>query len=148
MTIARNPLLRWLAACALAPALLHPGAVRAEGTPAPIHQLRVYEIFDDTREAFHDRFRDHAARIMARHGFDIVAIWESRGEDGRPRFVYLLEWPDEATMRERWAGFMADEEWARIKRDTAREHGQFVGNIEEHVLVLSDYSPQRSLAGD
>lgn len=47
-------------------------------------------------------------------------------------------------MRERWAGFMADEEWARIKRETAREHGRFVGDIEEHVLVPTEYSPQAS----
>jgi hypothetical protein len=28
-----------------------------------IHQLRIYEIFEDTKDAFHARFRDHAARI-------------------------------------------------------------------------------------
>jgi hypothetical protein len=39
-----------------------------------IHQLRVYEIFEDTKAAFHARFRDHAARIMRRHGFDIAAM--------------------------------------------------------------------------
>jgi hypothetical protein len=108
---------------------------------APIHQLRVYELFDDTRSAFHDRFRDHAARIMDRHGFDIVAIWESRSEQGRPQFVYLLQWPDEATMRTRWDAFMADEEWSAIKRRTGAEHGDFVGGIEEKTLRVVDYSP-------
>ncbi|HEX3524813.1 MAG TPA: hypothetical protein VHT52_22335 [Stellaceae bacterium] len=32
-----------------------------------IHQLRIYEIFEDTKNAFHARFRDHAARIMRRY---------------------------------------------------------------------------------
>ena len=27
-----------------------------------IHQLRIYEIFDNNKKAFHDRFRDHAMR--------------------------------------------------------------------------------------
>lgn len=27
---------------------------------------------------------------------------------GRLEFVYLFDWPDEATMRAAWAGFMAD----------------------------------------
>jgi hypothetical protein len=135
---------RLLAICISASALIQHGDVRAAEAATPIQQLRVYEIYDETRDAFHDRFRDHAARIMDRHGFHIVATWESRGEDGRPRFAYLLQWPDEATMRERWAGFMADEEWARIKRETAREHGRFVGDIEEHVLVPTEYSPQAS----
>jgi hypothetical protein len=43
-----------------------------------IHQLRIYEIFDNNKEAFHDRFRDHAMRIMAKYDFKIVATWESK----------------------------------------------------------------------
>ena len=39
-----------------------------------IHQLRIYQLFDNTKEAFHERFRDHAQRIMARHDFHIVAM--------------------------------------------------------------------------
>lgn len=108
--------------------------------PGPVQQLRIYEIFDDTRDAFHDRFRDHAARIMEKYGFEIVAIWESRRDD-RLEFVYLLEWPDEQTMRDSWERFMADEEWAEIKRETGREHGRFVGGIEERTLRPTDYSP-------
>ena len=109
-----------------------------------IHQLRIYQLFDDTREAFHERFRDHAQRIMERYDFHIVAMWESRNEDG-PQFVYLLEWPDEQTMKDRWAAFMEDQEWSDIKAETARIHGQFVGGIEERTLILTDYSPRRSL---
>jgi hypothetical protein len=35
-----------------------------------VHQLRIYEIFDHNKQAFHDRFRNHAMRIMtaAKHG--------------------------------------------------------------------------------
>jgi hypothetical protein len=43
-----------------------------------IHQLRIYEIFDNNKKAFHDRFRDHAMRIMAKYDFKIVATWESK----------------------------------------------------------------------
>ena len=109
-----------------------------------IHQLRIYQLFDNTREAFHERFRDHAERIMERYDFHIVAMWESRTEKG-PEFVYLLEWPDEQTMKDRWAAFMADQEWSDIKVETGRIHGQFVGDIEDRTLFLTDYSPNRSL---
>ncbi|MDH5834102.1 NIPSNAP family protein [Luteimonas kalidii] len=145
--MSHRPLPRRLLAACLLLLLLHAAPLLAREA-GPIHQLRVYEIFDGTRQAFHDRFRDHAARIMARHGFHIVSIWESRAEDGTPRFVYLLQWPDEATMRTRWAAFMADEEWSRIKRETGREHGRFVGGIEEHVLLPTDYSPQAAFRRD
>ncbi|GHD59404.1 hypothetical protein GCM10017083_43540 [Thalassobaculum fulvum] len=106
-----------------------------------IHQLRIYQIFEDTRAAFHDRFRDHAARLMRQHGFDIRAMWEAR-TDTRREFVYLLAWPDEATLRARWDAFMADAEWSRIKRETgAAAGGPLVGEIEDRVLVPVDHLP-------
>ena len=117
---------------------------RALAEAEVIHQLRIYQLFDNTREAFHERFRDHAQRIMERYDFHIVAMWESPTEDG-PEFVYLLEWPDEQTMKDRWGAFMEDQEWSDIKAETASIHGQFVGGIEERTLILTDYSPMRSL---
>ena len=105
-----------------------------------IHQLRIYEIFEHNKAAFHERFRDHAMRIMQTYGFDILAMWEApTGE--RTEFVYLLTWPDEATMRDAWARFMADEEWKEIKRVTSAQHGDLVGEIEDRTLVLTSYSP-------
>jgi hypothetical protein len=54
-----------------------------------IHQLRIYEIFEYNKVAFHERFRDHAARIMRKYGFNILAMWEAK-MDRRTEFVYLL----------------------------------------------------------
>ena len=107
-----------------------------------IHQLRVYEIFEGNKAAFHDRFRDHAARIMERHGFRILAIWEASDED-RTEFVYLLEWPDAEAMAEGWRRLAADEEWSEVKRETAAVHGPLVGEIDERVLHAVPYSPNR-----
>jgi hypothetical protein len=123
----------------LACAIFPPTPAGAEAGEV-VHQLRIYELFDDTREAFHERFRDHAQRIMARYDFRIVAMWESR-TDERIEFAYLLEWPDEETMKEQWAAFMADQEWSDIKAETSRIHGRFVGEIEDRTLSLTDYSP-------
>ena len=105
-----------------------------------IHQLRIYEIFERNKAAFHDRFRDHAARIMRAYGFDIIAMWETQTDD-RTEFVYLLAWPDEPTMRSAWARFMADEEWKEIKRVTSAQYGDLVGAIQDRVLVPTSYSP-------
>jgi len=80
-----------------------------------IHQLRIYEIFEQNKAAFHDRFRDHAARIMKSYGFDIIATWESKTND-RTEFVYLLAWPDEQTMLQAWGQFRADGRRSRSLR--------------------------------
>ncbi|HKP70589.1 MAG TPA: NIPSNAP family protein, partial [Pyrinomonadaceae bacterium] len=93
-----------------------------------IHQLRVYEIFDNTRTAFHARFKDHAMRIMKRYDFKIVGIWENRSAD-KLEFVYLLEWKDEATMNAKWKSFLADQEWIDIKKRTNSDTAPLIGNI-------------------
>ena len=109
-----------------------------------IHQLRIYEIFEENKAAFHARFRDHAVRIMRTYGFEIIAMWESQS-DQRTEFVYILVWPDEATKVAAWSKFMADEEWKAIKRVTSAEHGVLVGNIEDRTLVQTPYSPLKSV---
>jgi heme-degrading monooxygenase HmoA len=107
-----------------------------------IQQLRIYEIFESNKEAFHARFRDHAARIMRRYGFQILAMWETKFSE-RTEFVYLLQWPDEQTKTTAWSDFMQDKEWAEIKRVTSAEHGLLVGKIEDRTLSLTDYSSFR-----
>jgi hypothetical protein len=148
MTRARL-LTAWLLAVSLlAPSAAIPGAApaaasRTTASPGVVHQLRIYEIFEGNKAGFHDRFRDHAMRIMARHDFRIVSTWEARYA-GRTEFVYLLQWPDEATMKDRWAKFLADSEWVEIKRVT-NAGGALVGEIEDRVLHLTDYSPVKTL---
>lgn len=119
--------------------------ISVEATGSVIHQLRIYEIFDSNKTAFHERFRDHAMRIMTRYGFKIVATWES-WHDNRTELFYLLEWSDTETMKEQWAAFMADQEWAEIKKVTAEAHGTLVGDIKDRTLELTDYSPNGRLA--
>ncbi len=109
-----------------------------------VHQLRIYEIFEHNKAAFHQRFADHAQRIMKTYGFHIVAMWETKNGD-RTEFVYLLEWPDQKTLEASWAKFMADEEWKTIKQETANIHGTLVGEIQDRILTILPYSPTKVL---
>jgi hypothetical protein len=106
-----------------------------------IQQLRIYEIFERNKAAFHARFRDHAAPIMRKYGFRTLGMWEAKGAE-RTEFIYILEWLDEAAKKAAWDAFMRDAEWAEIKRVTAAEHGSLVGAIEDRVLHATDYSPK------
>jgi NIPSNAP protein len=129
----------------IAAVILPQRSLASAGEPQKvIHQLRIYEIFDSNKKAFHDRFRDHAMRIMARYDFKIVATWESK-KDNRTEFVYLLEWPDEETMTDRWAKFLRDPEWIKIKKETGEINGPLVGEIQARTLYLTDYSPHKTL---
>ena len=65
-------------------------------------------------------------------------MWEAK-TDKRTEFVYLLEWPDERTKTSAWMA--EDRRWAEIKRATSAQTGVLVGEIEDRVLVPTDYPP-------
>jgi hypothetical protein len=119
--------------------LLATFAVKAQNT-TPIYQLRVYEIFEKNKKDFHDRFRDQAMVIMKKYNFKITSIWESKSEN-KTEFVYLLEWPDEATMKKAWENFKSDKDWIEIKKQTSAKFGDLVGNVEDRTLIKVNYSP-------
>jgi hypothetical protein len=133
-----------LLAALLATTLAAPSAALADDERlncSPVQQLRIYDVPTKNIDVFHARFRDHAARIMKKYDFHILAMWES-AHHGATEFVYLLNWPDVPTMKARWAAFMADKEWAAIKRETGAKYGEFVNRIEDRTLCKTDYSPQ------
>jgi hypothetical protein len=122
------------------PALPDIAALRQHsGGYGVINQMRIYEIFDDTKQAFLDRFRDHAARIMATHGFRMQAMWVTEYR-GKPAFAYILAWQDEAEMDTAWASFMADQEWKDVKVESAKSGQAMVGEITDLMLDPTDFS--------
>jgi hypothetical protein len=105
-----------------------------------LQQLRIYEINRSNKDAFHRRFQDHALRIMKRHGFRIMDMWES--DTGKKvEFVYVLSWPDKNTMDSRWKDFLADQEWIDIKRKSVAESGELVGEVSSRSMTRVSYSP-------
>lgn len=138
--------MRASAALVLALLLAIPGIVHAQDRHAcasngdELQQLRIYEINRDNKDDFHKRFQHHALRIMQRYGFRVVDAWESdTGE--KIEFVYILAWPDRATMDASWAGFLADQEWIDIKKRTGAESGQLVRKANGQPLRRVSYSP-------
>jgi hypothetical protein len=109
----------------------------------PIHQLRIYQIPENNVKVFHERFRDHASRIMKKYHFNIIAMWESKFNE-KTEFIYLLQWKNKQTMDDSWKQFMADQEWKDIKKRTAELHGNYVDSIQNRTLIVTDYSPRKS----
>ena len=105
-----------------------------------VYQLRIYEVAPDKREVFHARFKNHALRIMKRYGFEVVALWESSSIVNF-EFIYILKWPDAATLERQWKLFFADEEWIAIKKKTASETGEPVLKVTGRLLNAVAYSP-------
>jgi hypothetical protein len=107
---------------------------------ARLQQLRIYEINRENRDPFHQRFQEHALRIMKKYGFDVIDMWESdTGEN--LQFIYVLDWPDRATMDSAWKSFLADAEWIDIKKRSAERHGRLVHEAKGQSLERLVYSP-------
>jgi hypothetical protein len=49
-------------------------------------------------------------------------------------------------MTDRWEKFLHDEEWVKIKKETAETYGSLVGGIQDRTLYLTDSSPRQVLA--
>ncbi|MFC2248301.1 NIPSNAP family protein [Labrys portucalensis] len=140
-TTDRRDVLKCAAAAMTAAFALHAGSSHARRSrKSMIYQLRIYEIFEHNKAAFHARFRDHAVRIMKTYGFDFASLWETTTPE-RTEFVYLLRWPDAETMKASWDRFMADQEWQRIKDETVARDGKMVGVIEDRAMQAVDYAP-------
>lgn len=104
-----------------------------------IRQLRIYQINPGLKLAFDERFRKHAIRIMKSYGFTIVAMWYSELAN-KTEFIYILQWPNEATMDKQWKAFMADAEWEDIKRESRAAHGEMVlAKIRDQILDPVDW---------
>ena len=105
-----------------------------------MYQLRIYEVNPEKRVAFHERFQNHAMRIMKKYGFKIVALWESVTAS-KLEFIYILNWPDMETMERQWKAFLADQEWIDIKKKMDLDIGEPVLKATGRVLEAVKYSP-------
>lgn len=104
-----------------------------------LHQLRIYQINPKLKNEFDIRFRDHASRIMHKHGFEIVAMWYAESVEGL-EFIYILRWPDEATKEKKWATFMSDNEWDKIKHESREKHGEMVlAKVRDQIISETDW---------
>ncbi|MFN0263209.1 NIPSNAP family protein [Tepidamorphus sp. 3E244] len=83
---------------------------------AMIYEWRVYTANEGCFERMKQRFVDHTARILARHGIALLGLFEAPDGDGK--LYYLTAHADEASRDNAWAAFKADEEWQTIKRES------------------------------
>lgn len=96
-----------------------------------IYELRIYDIIPDRRAALYDRFRKGALRLLRKHGFRIIDMWEPT--DAREKLFYLLAWTN-ATERDKcWRAFRIDPAWQKLKTET-EEGGPMVTKMDYYLL--------------
>jgi heme-degrading monooxygenase HmoA len=105
-----------------------------------IYELRIYDVVPNRREALYDRFKNSALRLLAKHGFRIIDMWEPT--DGQEKLVYLLSWRDENERAETWHAFRHDPDWQQLKTSTEAE-GMMVTRMDYLLLGSLPFTPHR-----
>lgn len=104
-----------------------------------LYELRTYEIPNNNRRVFHERFESHAIRLMKHHGFEIIGCFNEIIGDMQ-NFTYLLAWQDLNARQNSWSEFNANSEWINIKKESAAKHGEIVRGTSSKILEPTSYS--------
>jgi len=109
---------------------------------APVYELRTYTASPGRLEDILTRFRDHAVRLLARHGMVSVGYWlPMDAKDGAgDKLVYILRHPSREAAVAAWAAFRADPDWQAAAK-ASEVHGKIVAKVESEFLAAADYSP-------
>ena len=105
-----------------------------------IYELRDYKAAPGKLAALNDRFRNHTLKLFAKHGMNSIGYWTDARDKDSNRLVYMLAFDDLDDMQQKWAAFIADEDWKAVRSSTEAD-GPLVQGMESMVLDPTDYSP-------
>jgi len=114
-------------------------ARKTEGKPR-YFEMRMYTANPGKMEALQKRFRDHANRLLTRHGMEILGHWTvESGEGAGNTYVFILAYPSKEAREASWKAFMADPEWMKAKEESEKA-GVLVGKVVQTFMVPLEYS--------
>ena len=84
-----------------------------------IYELREYTAVPGKLPALIQRFNEHTLELFEKHGMDLVFISHTQlGDNSLNEVVYMLRFDSYDDLERRWAGFLADPEWRRVKAES------------------------------
>jgi len=117
-----------------------PQGKSASGKPR-YFEMRTYTANPGKMEALHQRFRDHANRLLARHGVQVLGHWTvAKGEGEGTTLIFILAYPGPEAREASWKAFAEDPEWKKAKAESEKD-GVLVGKVVQTFMNPTDYSP-------
>ncbi|MER5756935.1 NIPSNAP family protein [Streptomyces sp. NPDC002088] len=105
-----------------------------------IYELREYTAVPGRLPALIRRFNEHALKLLAKHGMELVFI--SLTEFGRNtvnQVVYVLRFDSYDDLERKWAALLADPEWIEAKR-LSEVDGPIVASLERRILTPTPFA--------
>jgi len=129
----------------LAPVALH----SASEANAGLYEMRTYHAAPGKMAAVHARFRDHACRLLKKHGMEPIGFWVPIEDSGNGTLTWVVPWSDRAARDKAWAEFMKDPEWQAAFKESEKE-GKLVEKADVRFLKPTDFSPpiKATVSGD
>ena len=126
-----------------APARQAAAPSQQSGAPPRIFEMRTYTAPEGKLDALNARFRDHTARLFAKHGMTNIGYWiPTDSARSRNTIIYILAYPSREAARESWAAFGRDPEWQRVRAESERD-GRIVERVQSVFMTPTDYSEIR-----
>jgi hypothetical protein len=114
----------------------------AKQAATTVYELRVYHAAPRKLGELLARFRDHTAKLFAKHGIKDIAYWTPVDEPGRDNMlVYILQHPSREAATANWKSFQDDPEWKRVKEES-EANGKLAEKIDSTFMALTDFSPR------
>lgn len=132
----------------LLPALALTSMLSLRAADTRLFEMRTYYAAPGKTEAMHARFRQHAGRLLERHGMRPLGYWTPVDEkDGANKLVWVVVHPSREARENAWKAFMADPEWQAVYKST-EANGKLVEKVEVAFLTATDYSPVPAVPGE
>ena len=105
-----------------------------------IHELRIYRCQPGKLKAELARLEEAARVFFPRHGIKAVGYWSVLVGENNHELYYILEWPSFEERERKWAAFVADPDWARV-RDASEADGTLLTSIANLLLKPLPFGP-------
>jgi hypothetical protein len=115
------------------------GAAAAAEPDTRVFEMRTYYAPPGRLDDLHARFRNHALKLIDKHGITSVGYW-TPVENPDNKLIFVLAFPSAEAREKAWKAFLADPDWKEARKITEAD-GPIVAKIESVVLGATDYSP-------
>lgn len=111
-----------------------------------IYELRIYDCLPGRLPALLGRFADHTLALWGRHGIRQAGFFTTAVGESSQRLTYLIAWDSLAEREAKWAAFVTDPDWHKV-RDESERDGQIIANISNQLLSPTAFSSVKQFDG-
>jgi hypothetical protein len=104
-----------------------------------IYELRIYDCLPGRMPALLKRFNDHTLGLWDKHGIRQAGFFTTAVGESNNQLTYFLAWESMAERETKWAAFVSDPAWHKVRDDSERD-GLILANISNQLLTPTAFS--------